>query len=322
MVIDKSFSATTLPDIDIPPFAPVFVIVASLDEVTSPDSEIKPFPDSSTVNKPAFILEPVCVFIPVFEVSNIVVAPLLLVFAVLFNVIPLAPTFVIVKSPSVSTLFPITIPPFAPVFVCSTVIPATLSTTSPVILIKLFPLFVIVVAFFAPTFPLIFIPPVLDDSLTIFVVPLVAELFNVPDISISPLVLFCTRTFPFEFITLELLTLILPLDVLFIVKSFVVIFFPFIFIPLAPLWVIVVFPAVNVLFKFVAPLPEFVINASPVELTVPSKFMPPLPDLFISSEPAFIFVLLPTFIPTLLVSFIVVLPPLVVFVPLANVIPC
>ena len=56
--------------------------------------------------------------------------------------------------------------------------------------IKLFPLFVIVVAFFAPTFPIIFIPPVFVASLTIFVVPLVDELFKVPDISILPVVLF------------------------------------------------------------------------------------------------------------------------------------
>ena len=122
--------------------------------------------------------------------SFIVVLPLLIVLAVLFNVIPFAPTFVTVKSPSVLTFFPITIPPLVPEFVCSIVTPATLSTTSPVIFIKLFPLFVIVVAFLVPTFPLIFIPPVLEDSLTILDVPFVAELFNAPFISILPVVLF------------------------------------------------------------------------------------------------------------------------------------
>ena len=247
--------------------------------------------------------------------------PPLVVFAVLVSVIPLAPTFVIVKLPSVSTFFPITIPPFSPTFVCSIVIPAILSTTSPVISIKLFPLFVIVVAFFAPTFPLIFMPPVLDASLTIFVVPLVDELFNAPDISILPVVSFCIRTFPFEFITLELLTIILPLDVLFIVKSFVVIVSPLMFIQLAPLCVIVVFPAVNILFIFVAPFPEFVIKASPVALTVPFRFIPPSPSLFISSAPDSIFELLLIFIATSLVSFIVVLPLLEVFTPSFSVIP-
>ena len=117
------------------------------------------------------------------------------------------------------------IPPFSPSLVCSIVTPATLPTTSPVIFIKLLPLFVIVVAFLAPSFPLIFIPVEFADSLTIFVVPFVAALFNSPEATMFILlsVLFLTRALPFAFITLVIL--IFPLLEFCISKSPVVILF-------------------------------------------------------------------------------------------------
>ena len=126
--------------------------------------------------------------------------------------------------------------------------------------------------------------------------------------------------FPAEFNVLDIFNKPLPPCTIivspFVVKAPVIL----ISLPFTSLY-IVVFPPVKLFLILILSVPLFTTSVSPAELTVPSKFIPPFPDLFISSEPAEIVDLAPTLIPTLLVSFIVVLPLLFVFAPLASVIP-
>ena len=155
-------------------------------------------------------------------------------------------------------------------------IPATLSTTSTVIFIKLLPLFVIVVAFCAPSVPETFIPPVLDASLTIWVVPCVVPLFKVPARFIAPVVLFCTRTSPFA--------LTVPVKLISPSLSFCT---------TKP-------PVVIVLLMLISAIPVSLINVVPAAFIALLNIIPLLPEFITSTPPALImlpFILTPPALP-------------------------